>query len=121
MIAPVTFITDSQMHHLDPELRTREIENYSEYSFKISRLRTVPVVIGDKCWFGIYSQIQIAKQGIDRIVIADGTVVGGGAVVKDPVLEPYKKIAGFPAKIIGNAPPNFTKEELLKMNLAYWG
>lgn len=119
LIAPGSFITDAQMHDLDPEVRALEIESYMGYNHDIPDIRAVPLTIGDKCWIGIYSQIQIPKQGIDRMVIADGTVVGGSAVVKDPVLEPYKKIAGVPAKIIGDACPRFTEEQLRKMNYMY--
>ncbi|MDP6155078.1 MAG: acyltransferase [Candidatus Thermoplasmatota archaeon] len=53
-----------------------------------------PIIIGDDCWIGIRSII------MPGVTVGKGAVVGAGAVVTKSV-QPYKVVAGNPAKIIG--------------------
>lgn len=52
------------------------------------------IIIGEDCWIGIRSII------MPGVTVGNGAVVGAGAVVTKDV-EPYKVVAGNPAKIIG--------------------
>ena len=52
------------------------------------------ITVGEDCWIGIRSII------MPGVTIGNGAIVGAGAVVTKDV-EPYKVVAGNPAKVIG--------------------
>jgi acetyltransferase-like isoleucine patch superfamily enzyme len=53
-----------------------------------------PVVIGNDVWIGVRAII------LGGAALADGTIVGAGAIVTKDFAEPYTTIAGVPAKVI---------------------
>lgn len=59
--------------------------------------RAEPVTIGDDVWIGANAVI------LPGVHVADGTVVGAGAVVNRDT-EPYAIVAGVPARTIGTRP-----------------
>jgi maltose O-acetyltransferase len=61
------------------------------------------VVIGDRVWIGYRAIV------LPGVSLGEGAVVGAGSVVAKDV-EPYKIVAGNPAKVIGERPKDLNYE-----------
>jgi acetyltransferase-like isoleucine patch superfamily enzyme len=63
---------------------------------KIQPIDFAPVAIGSNCWIGARAII------LADVLLAEGTIVGAGAVVTKSVETPCQTIGGVPAKAIGH-------------------
>lgn len=112
LVAPGCFITDSQIHHVDAELRVLEIENMRGWKNSIPKRRTCRLTIGSKCWFGAYSQIHVAKLGEEKLIVPDATILAAGAILKNSIAESHQIWAGVPAVYKGPATQNLTSQQI---------
>lgn len=86
MIGPNAVIVSSQHRFDDPRL-PMVYQGHQE----------APVTIGSDVWIGANAVV------VPGVTIADGTVVGAGAVVTRDT-EPYTIVGGIPAALIGHRP-----------------
>lgn len=102
LIAADCFFTDSQIHSVHWQDRREEIRQSRQAKMVEQFIKTAPLKIGDDCWLGKNSQIHLPKNGGEELILGRGTIVGAGAIVKESFLKPFTKIAGVPAKLIGD-------------------
>lgn len=100
LIAPGVFLTDSQVHSLDWRERREEIDELTLGKWPNLTAKTYKLKIGDDCWLGHSSQVLAPKGDSEELILGMGTIVGAGAIVKESFPEPFKTIAGVPAKFI---------------------
>ena len=102
LIAADCFLTDSQIHSIHWQDRREEIKQSRQAKLVEQFIKTASVTIGDDCWLGKNSQVHLPKNGGKELILGRGTIVGAGAIVKESFLKPFTKIAGVPAKFIGD-------------------
>ena len=90
-IGPATWITDTDLHVLDPSMRRKQLDG-SAYDHAL--VRTAPVRIENDVWIG--ANVMILK-GVN---IGRGSVIGAGSIVVDDV-PPFSLAGGNPARVVG--------------------
>lgn len=86
LVGPNAVVMSSQHHWSDPSL-----------PIVFQGHRAGPVTIGNDVWIGANAVV------VPGVNIADGTVVGAGAVVTQDTT-PYSIVGGVPARLIGKRP-----------------
>lgn len=82
MISGMVMVLSGGHHHATSKNKPMRLQGGNPHS----------ISIGKDCWVGVHATIMND--------VADGTVIGSGAVVTK-VYEPYSILAGVPARIIG--------------------
>lgn len=91
-IGPSTWISDTDLHALDPSVRRNQLDGVP---YDRSQVGTAAVIIEDDVWIG--SSVLILK----GIRVGRGAVIGAGSVVVDDV-PPFSIVVGNPARVVGN-------------------
>jgi galactoside O-acetyltransferase len=105
------YFYDHDSHSLDYRQRNldilRQLEDYRcGRNFIDSKdwsvVNSKPIIIQDHAWIGMHCTV------LKGVTIGEGAIVGVGSVVTRDV-EPWTIVAGNPAKIIRQLPPEFRK------------
>lgn len=93
-------ITDSDNHSISYSIRKNDLSDWRAGGFHDWKTtKTRPVLLSKGVWIGANSMI------LKGVSIGEGSVVGAGSVVTKNV-PPYTIVAGNPAKIIREIPPD---------------
>jgi acetyltransferase-like isoleucine patch superfamily enzyme len=95
-------IADSDFHPIDPVLRRQDamaISPYGKNRPPRPPMGTAPVIIKDNVWIGMGAII------LKGVTIGENSIVAAGAVVTKSV-PPNVIVAGNPARIVKDVPPN---------------
>lgn len=100
LMARLTSISDSTTHNLDYRIRRQAMIQAQPFEAMAlePKPRTVPLQIGDDCWFGEGSKVLIARSGESFLRIGDRSIVAAASVVKESVPDDCL-VAGIPAKV----------------------
>lgn len=94
-------ILDSDLHPVSAKARAASAIKLvgGEFLDVYSGVGNAPVVIGDNCWIGYGSAV------LKGVKLGIGAIVGAGSVVTRDV-PPWAIVAGNPAKVIREIPPD---------------
>lgn len=90
LISSGTFISDTDFHPIDPELRQKVPMGYPT---DFNQVKKAEVIIGDNVWVGWGSII------LKGVTIGDNSIIASGSVVTSNI-PPNVIVGGNPAKII---------------------
>jgi acetyltransferase-like isoleucine patch superfamily enzyme len=93
LISADCLIQDSDNHSLDFEIRKRDTADWKKGFHDWSKHPSIPIQIGHGAWIGAKAII------LKGVYIGEKSIVGAGSVVTKSV-EPYKVVAGNPARVI---------------------
>ena len=93
MISHDCYISDTDGHSLDPDVRRKDLPNRWNDHKDWTVVESAPVVIGDDVWLG--PKVVVLK----GVTIGSGAVVAAGSIVVKDVAE-MTVVAGVPAKPI---------------------
>lgn len=92
-------IVDHNSHSLRFEDRWHDVTMWSKGQKKWEHIKMAPVRLCDKSWIGFNTIV------LKGVTIGEGAIVGAGSVVTKDVA-PWTIVAGNPARLIREIPPN---------------
>lgn len=99
LIAWGCWIVDHNSHSISWSKRSNDVKDWYIGKKNWGNVLCSPVKIGNKVWIGFNSII------LKGVTIGEGAVIGAGSVVTKDV-PPYTVVAGNPARIIREIPPD---------------
>lgn len=92
-------LVDHDSHSLRFGDRRHDVMMWREGQKRWENIQMIPVRVRDKCWIGFNAII------LKGVTIGEGAIVGAGSVVTKNVA-PWTIVAGNPARVIREIPPN---------------
>lgn len=91
-------LADSNNHSVSFSIRQRDLADWKRGHHDWSRTESSPIVISRGAWIGMKAIV------LKGVTIGEGAIVGAGSVVTKDV-PPWTIVAGNPARIIREIPP----------------